>query len=199
MRGTPQVRYRVYVFSLFGCIFWTRPVSGEGRQTDMRHRVEWEVMAGELRDHPHIRQLRQSAAAYRVGSQDLETLQAYLEVAVFWNSDDAARLRREMDERLAAFGLRVAPEKTAPLNFDASRLQGEPGRPIKKPDTFTFLKASPTSAHGHVSAKSTSGPRRYHVEASAEAEPLSGPSCTPRRGSNSHTHGSRSDGSNFLT
>jgi RNA-directed DNA polymerase len=60
-------------------------------------------------------------------------------VAVFWNYGEAARFRREMDERLAAFGLRVAPEKTALLNFDASLLQGGTGRPAKKPDTFTFL------------------------------------------------------------
>jgi len=59
-------------------------------------------------------------------------------VAVFRNYDEAARFRREMDERLAAFGLRIAPEKTALLNFDASLLQGT-GRPVKKPATFTFL------------------------------------------------------------
>jgi group II intron reverse transcriptase/maturase len=60
-------------------------------------------------------------------------------VAVLWNYAEAARFRREMDERLAAFGLRVAPEKTALLNLDASLLQGGTGRPVKKPDTFTFL------------------------------------------------------------
>jgi len=60
-------------------------------------------------------------------------------VAVFWNYAEAARFRREMDERLADFGLHVAPEKTALLNFDASLLQGGTGRPVKKPDTFTFL------------------------------------------------------------
>jgi RNA-directed DNA polymerase len=59
-------------------------------------------------------------------------------VAVFWHYEEAVRFRREMDERLAAFGLRVAPEKTALLNFDASLLQGA-SRPIKKPATFTFL------------------------------------------------------------
>ncbi len=59
-------------------------------------------------------------------------------VATFGIYDDAARFRREMDERLAAFGLHVAPEKTALLNFDASLLQGA-GRPTKKPATFTFL------------------------------------------------------------
>ncbi len=47
-------------------------------------------------------------------------------VAVFWNDDEALRFRREMGERLAAFGLRVAPEKTALLNFDASLLQCGP-------------------------------------------------------------------------
>ncbi len=59
-------------------------------------------------------------------------------VAVFWNYEEAVRFRREMDERLAAFGLRVAPEKTALLNFDASLLQGA-DRLTKKPATFTFL------------------------------------------------------------
>lgn len=59
-------------------------------------------------------------------------------VATFYNYEEAARFRREMDERLAAFGLRVAPEKTALLNFDASLLHGM-GRPAKKPATFTFL------------------------------------------------------------
>ena len=59
-------------------------------------------------------------------------------VAAFGNYADAARFRREMDERLAAFGLHVAPEKTALLNFDASLLRGT-GRPTRKPATFTFL------------------------------------------------------------
>jgi len=36
-------------------------------------------MVGELRDHPHMRQLRQSAATYRAGSEDLASLQGHLE------------------------------------------------------------------------------------------------------------------------
>jgi len=60
-------------------------------------------------------------------------------VAAFGTHEDATRFRLEMDERLAAFGLQVAPEKTALLNFDASLLQGGPGRPVERPDTFTFL------------------------------------------------------------
>ncbi len=59
-------------------------------------------------------------------------------VAVFETYGDAARFRGELDERLAAFGLQVAPEKTALLNFDASLLQGT-GRPTTRPATFTFL------------------------------------------------------------
>ena len=43
-----------------------------------------------------------------------------------------------MEERLAAFGLRIAPEKTAVLRFDGNLLQGR-GRPTEKPATFTFL------------------------------------------------------------
>ena len=45
-------------------------------------------------------------------------------VAAFRNHEDAERFRQEMEERLAAFGLRVAPEKTALLHFDGSLLQG---------------------------------------------------------------------------
>jgi RNA-directed DNA polymerase len=44
-----------------------------------------------------------------------------------------------MEKRLAAFGLRVVPEKTALRHFDGSLLQGGPGRPVDKPETFTFL------------------------------------------------------------
>ena len=60
-------------------------------------------------------------------------------VATFQNRDDAERFRQEMNERLAAFGLRVVPEKTALLHFDGSLLQGGARRPAEKPDTFTFL------------------------------------------------------------
>lgn len=59
-------------------------------------------------------------------------------LATFGTYEDAERFRREMDERLAAFGLHGAPAQTALLNFDASLLQGA-GRPTKKPATFTFL------------------------------------------------------------
>jgi RNA-directed DNA polymerase len=44
-----------------------------------------------------------------------------------------------MEERLAAFGLRVASEKTAVRHFDGSLLQGGNGSPAGKPETFTFL------------------------------------------------------------
>src|SRR5438128_10674063 len=59
-------------------------------------------------------------------------------VATFQNQADAERFRREMEERLTAFGLRVAPEKTAVLCFDGSLLQ-ERGKQAKKPATFVFL------------------------------------------------------------
>ena len=59
-------------------------------------------------------------------------------VAVFQDHGDAERFRQEMEERLAAFRLRIAPEKTAVLRFDRSLLQGR-GRPAEKPATFTFL------------------------------------------------------------
>jgi RNA-directed DNA polymerase len=59
-------------------------------------------------------------------------------VAAFQDREDAERFRREMEERLAAFELHVAPEKTAVLRFDGSLLHGT-GRPKIKPATFTFL------------------------------------------------------------
>ena len=59
-------------------------------------------------------------------------------VAAFLERGDAERFRQEMEERLAAFGLRIAPEKTAVLRFDGNLLQGR-GRPTEKPATFTFL------------------------------------------------------------
>ena len=59
-------------------------------------------------------------------------------VAVFRDQQDAERFRQEVEERLAAFGLRVAPEKTATLCFDGSLLQGQ-GHPAERPATFTFL------------------------------------------------------------
>jgi len=59
-------------------------------------------------------------------------------VAVFRDQADAERFRREVEERLAAFGLRVAPEKTAVRRFDGSLLQGRKGR-ADRPETFTFL------------------------------------------------------------
>jgi RNA-directed DNA polymerase len=59
-------------------------------------------------------------------------------VAVFRNQDDAERFRRDMEERLAAFGLHVAPEKTAVRCFDGSLLQGRKDR-ADRLETFTFL------------------------------------------------------------
>jgi len=60
-------------------------------------------------------------------------------VATFRNQGDADRFRREMEERLAAFGLRIAPEKTAVRHFDGSLLQGGHGSTPTRPETFTFL------------------------------------------------------------
>ena len=59
-------------------------------------------------------------------------------MAVFQDQADAERFRREVGERLAAFGLQVAPEKTAVLPFDGNLLKG-PGRPAVKPVTFICL------------------------------------------------------------
>jgi RNA-directed DNA polymerase len=60
-------------------------------------------------------------------------------VATFRDRDDAERFRQEMEERLAAFGLRVAPEKTAVRHFDGRLLQGGSGSMAEKPATFIFL------------------------------------------------------------
>ena len=59
-------------------------------------------------------------------------------VAVFQDQADAERFRREVEERLAAFGLTVAPDKTAVRCFDGNLLRGV-GRPVRKPASFTFL------------------------------------------------------------
>jgi hypothetical protein len=64
-------------------------------------------------------------------------------VATFRNRDDAERFRREMEERLVAFGLRIAPEKTAVRHFDGSLLQGGHGSTPTRPETFTFLWLRP--------------------------------------------------------
>jgi retron-type reverse transcriptase len=49
-------------------------------------------------------------------------------VAAFKYHADAVRFRQDMEERLAAFGLRVAPEKTALLRFDGNLLHGQGDR-----------------------------------------------------------------------
>src|SRR6266700_4553446 len=51
---------------------------------------------------------------------------------------DAERFRHEVEERLAAFGLQVAPEKTAVLLFDGNLLHRNQRLAIK-PAPFTFL------------------------------------------------------------
>ncbi len=59
-------------------------------------------------------------------------------VAVFQDRGDAERFRHEVEERLAAFGLQVAPEKTAVLLFDGNLLHRNQRLAIK-PAPFTFL------------------------------------------------------------
>jgi RNA-directed DNA polymerase len=59
-------------------------------------------------------------------------------VAVFQYQEEAEQFRAQVEERLNAFGLKVAPEKTAVRLFDGDLLRG-PGRPAVKPATFTFL------------------------------------------------------------
>ena len=71
-------------------------------------------------------------------------------VAVFQDRGDAERFRKEVEERLAAFGLRVVPEKTAVVLFDGNLLKGQ-GRPTSRPGSFTFL------GFKHVLAKSREG------------------------------------------
>jgi hypothetical protein len=58
-------------------------------------------------------------------------------VATFRDREDAERFRQEVEERLAAFELHVAPEKTAVLRFDGSLLH-RTGQAAMKPATFTF-------------------------------------------------------------
>jgi RNA-directed DNA polymerase len=83
-------------------------------------------------------------------------------VAAFKYHADAVRFRQEMEERLAAFGLRIAPEKTALLRFDGNLLHGE-GRPAIKPATFTFLGFT------HYLRKARSGPVNIERKPSVKA------------------------------
>lgn len=83
-------------------------------------------------------------------------------VATFRHYADAARFRQEMEERLQAFGLQVAPEKTALLRFDGNLLQGS-GRPARKPATFTFLGFT------HYLRKARSGPINIERKPSVRA------------------------------
>ncbi len=83
-------------------------------------------------------------------------------VATFRHRADAVRFRQEMEERLAAFGLQIAPEKTALLRFDGTLLFGE-GRPAIKPATFTFLGFT------HYLRKSRSGPVNIERKPSVKA------------------------------
>jgi RNA-directed DNA polymerase len=59
-------------------------------------------------------------------------------VAVFENQEDAERFRAEVEERLEGFGLSVSTEKTAVVRMEKRQLR-QPGRPEKKPGSFTFL------------------------------------------------------------
>lgn len=59
-------------------------------------------------------------------------------VAVFREQADAERFRAEVEERLGAFGLKVAPEKTAVRCFDGNLWGGKKGNGTE-PETFTFL------------------------------------------------------------
>ena len=83
-------------------------------------------------------------------------------VAAFKYHADAVRFRQEMEERLAAFGLRIAPEKTALLRFDGNLLHGE-GRPAIEPATFTFLGFT------HYLRKARSGPVNIERKPSVKA------------------------------
>lgn len=59
-------------------------------------------------------------------------------VAAFSYREDAERFRREVEERLKAFGLQVAPEKTAIRRFDGDLSGGGVSRD-ERPESFSFL------------------------------------------------------------
>jgi RNA-directed DNA polymerase len=83
-------------------------------------------------------------------------------VATFRYLSDARRFRQEMEERLAAFGLRVAPEKTALLYFNSDQLL-EHGPRTRKLDTFVFLGFT------HYLAKARSGNLNIALKPSVKA------------------------------
>lgn len=59
-------------------------------------------------------------------------------VAVFRDYGDAIRFLKEVGKRLASFGMEIAPDKTALLQFDGNVLKGS-SRPAVRPKTFSFL------------------------------------------------------------
>jgi len=59
-------------------------------------------------------------------------------VVCFHNENDATRFRHELDERLAKFGLEIAPEKTKVIKFGPTA-EISARRGGGKPDTFDFL------------------------------------------------------------
>ena len=60
-------------------------------------------------------------------------------VVGFQNPDDAARFRREIAERLQAFGLALHPDKTRLIRFGRFAHEQNRERGLGKPETFNFL------------------------------------------------------------
>jgi hypothetical protein len=84
-------------------------------------------------------------------------------VGVFRERADAERFRKEVEERLEAFGLQVASEKTALRRFDGT-LERERNGNGTGPEAFTFLGfihywARTRSGKMHVARKPSGRPR----------------------------------------
>jgi RNA-directed DNA polymerase len=72
-------------------------------------------------------------------------------VAGFEHRDDAEQFLGELRERLATFGLELAPEKTRLIEFGRFAAERRKARSLRKPETFEFLGFT------HICGKDRSG------------------------------------------
>ncbi len=72
-------------------------------------------------------------------------------IAGFEHEDDARRFLAELRDRLATFGLELAPEKTRLIEFGRYAAERRNARGLGKPETFGFLGFT------HICAKSRNG------------------------------------------
>ncbi len=81
----------------------------------------------------------------------MRLLPATHHIAGFEHEDDARRFLAELRDRLATFGLELAPEKTRLIEFGRYAAERRRARGLGKPETFGFLGFT------HICAKTRNG------------------------------------------